>query len=141
MVATLRYLLDANVLSEPMRPRPDASVVEMLKRSLDECATSALVLHELEFGVARLPVSRKKAILTSYLVDVVGKIPSLPYDASAARWHALERARLAKRGRVPSFVDGQIAATAVVCGLVLITRNLADFQSFDGLRVNSWFSV
>ncbi len=123
-----------------MRPRPDVSVVGMLEQSLDECATSALVLHELEFGVARLPMSRKRAILTSYLVDVVGKLPVIPYDTSAARWHALERARLTKRGRAPTFVDGQIAATAAVRGLVLITRNLADFQAFDGLKVNSWFA-
>jgi tRNA(fMet)-specific endonuclease VapC len=140
LVATPRYLLDANLLSEPMRPRPVASVVEMLERALDECATSALVLHELEFGVARLPESRKKAILSSYLVDVIGRLPVLPYDTTAARWHALERARLTKRGRAPAFVDGQIAATAVVHGLVLVTRNVADFQAFEGLRVTNWFA-
>lgn len=140
LVGALRYLLDANILSEPVRPKPVQSVVEMLERTLDECATSALVLHELEFGVARLPASRKKTALTSYLAEVVAKIPVLPYDDATARWHARERARLTRGGRYPAFVDGQIAATAVMHGLTLVTRNLADFESFEGLKLDSWFA-
>lgn len=134
-----RYLLDANVLSEPVRPRPVASVIERLERQLDDSATAAPVLHELEFGVARLPTSKRKDALSRYLVEVVGRLPVLPYDAAAARWHARERARLTKRGRPPAFVDGQIAATAAVHGLVLVTRNVADFAVFEGLEVESWF--
>jgi tRNA(fMet)-specific endonuclease VapC len=114
-------------------------VVERLSRSLDECATAALVLHELEFGVARLPASRKKKVLRQYLDDVVRSVPVLPYDARAASWHAVERARLSKRGRVPAFVDGQIAAIASVNGLILVTRNVDDFGAFDGLVIENWF--
>jgi tRNA(fMet)-specific endonuclease VapC len=138
-LVTPRYLLDSNILSEPVRPRPSVSVVDRLGAALDECATAAVVLHELEFGVVRMPPSRRKTILTQYLDQVVGRLPILPYDASAARWHARERARLARRGTPPSFVDGQIAAIANAHGLVLVTRNVADFTVFDGLAVENWF--
>ena len=107
-MVTPRYLLDSNVLSEPVRPRPSASVLDRLGAALDECATAAVVLHELEFGVLRLPASRRKTVLAQYLDRVVGRLPVLPYDAGAARWHARERVRLSRRGTPPSFVDGQI---------------------------------
>jgi tRNA(fMet)-specific endonuclease VapC len=138
-VVALRYLLDSNILSEPVRAHPSALVVERLEANLDECATAATVLHELEFGIARLPASRRKTVLTRYLDQVVGRLPILPYDADAARWHARERARLSKRGKQPAFVDGQIAAVANAHGLVVVTRNVPDFSPFEGLAVENWF--
>lgn len=134
-----RYLLDSNVLSEPVRPAPESAVVERLLTSLDESATAAPVLHELEFGILRLAPSRRRTILEKYLEQVLGKLEVLPYDSSAARWHARERARLGKRGKAPSFADGQIAAIALTHGLVLVTRNVRDFAGFHGLRVENWF--
>ena len=117
-----RYLVDSNILSEPVRPRPSSSVVEHLALTLDECATAATVLHELEFGILRLGASRRRTVLMQYFDKVVSKLPVLPYDAGAARWHARERARLSKRGRSPVFVDGQIAAVANVHGVILVTE-------------------
>jgi tRNA(fMet)-specific endonuclease VapC len=46
---------------------------------------------------------------------------------------------LVSAGKTPPFVDGQIAAIAAVHGLVLVTRNVRDFLSFSGVRVESWF--
>ena len=74
-----------------------------------------------------------------YIVEVVlPRIPILPYDASAADWHAAERVRLAAIGRTPPFVDGQIAAIAATSGLVLVTANLSDHQAFSGLQLTDW---
>jgi len=50
------------------------------------------------------------------------------------------RARLKPVGRTPSFVDGQIAAVAIVNDATLVTANVADFAPFDGLRVEDWSS-
>ncbi len=62
----------------------------------------------------------------------------LPYDDRAAEWHARERVRLASKGKMPPFVDGQIAAIAKVNRLVLVTRNIEDYESFSGLKTEYW---
>ena len=103
-------------------------------------AVASVVWHELHFGVERLPASRRRDYLASYLESVVRPTCEvLPYDAPAARWHARERSRLEAEGRTPSFADGQIAAIAAVNGCVLVTRNVADFSAYEGLAVENWF--
>jgi tRNA(fMet)-specific endonuclease VapC len=97
------------------------------------------VWHELLFGWERLPSSRRRERIGSYLFDVVrASLPILPYDAPAAVWHATERARLQASGRTPPFVDGQIAAIARVHDLVLVTSNGADFAAFEDVRLADW---
>ena len=67
------------------------------------------------------------------------KIPLLPYDANAAKWHAEERARLVTIGKTPSFADGQIAAIAKVNNLILVTNNVSDYADFLELKLENWF--
>lgn len=134
------FLLDTNVLSEPLRPRPDPRVLRLMRRHANRLVTSAVVWHELAYGASRLAPSRARELIERYLRDVVGPaIEVLPYDRAAAAWHAEERGRLERTGRPPSFADGQIAATAAVNGLVLVTRNVRDFAPFRGLVVRNWF--
>ena len=135
------YLLDANVLSEPLRHSPNPGVMARLVRHEREIATAAPVWHELVFGARRLPPSRKRRAIERYLDQVVrATLPILPYDAAAAAWHAAERARLVARGRTPPFVDGQIAAIARTNDLVLVSANLADFREFAGVQIEDWRS-
>jgi tRNA(fMet)-specific endonuclease VapC len=114
-------------------------VVESIGRHEGELATCAIVWHELSFGAARLPTSRKRKAIEAYLEEAVrAALPILPYDEQAAAWHARERARLARRGRAPSAADGQIAAIARVNDLVLVTANTRDFRRFEGLSIEDW---
>ena len=137
----MRYLLDTNVLSEVVKTNPDKSVMKKLERNQDEIVTGAPVWHELQFGCQRLPRSRKKEVIATFLNDVVRRtMLILPYDDRAAEWHAIERAELSSKGITPSFVDGQIAAIAKVNGLILVTRNIADFKSFSGFKLENWHS-
>jgi tRNA(fMet)-specific endonuclease VapC len=136
---SLKYLLDTNVLSEPLFPAPDRRVLRRLRDHQDEIATASVVWHELRFGCYRLPRSARRTAIEEYLNEVVApSIPILPYDVGAADWHAAERARLTGMGRTPPFADGQIAAVAKVNDLVLVTANLADYATFQGIRVVDW---
>jgi tRNA(fMet)-specific endonuclease VapC len=133
------YLLDTNIISEPLRPVPNAAVLLHLERHQAEIAIAAVVWHELWFGCYRLPLSAKRTAITTYLTDVIARsVPILSYDQRAAEWHALERMRLAGIGKTPSFADGQIAATAIANDLVLVTLNHGDFTAFQGLQLEDW---
>jgi len=135
----VRYLLDTNIVSEPLRPTPAAGVIRRLREHDGEAAIPALVWHELRFGCARLPSLRRRDVIERYIRDVVlASFPVLDYNREAADWHALERARLISAGRTPPFVDGQIAAIAFVNDMVLVTSNVKDFESFQGVQVQSW---
>jgi tRNA(fMet)-specific endonuclease VapC len=136
-----QFLLDTNILSEPLRPAPNPRVMESLVRFSGLTATATVVFHEMLYGCYRLPNSRKRQAIEAYLrEEVEAKLLLLPYDTEAAKWHASERARLVKLGKTPSYVDGQIAAIAVVNDLVLVTNNEADYADFQGIQIENWFT-
>src|SRR4030042_1432769 len=138
----MRYLLDTNVLSEAIKTIPNKKVMTMVERHQDEIVTAAPVWHELQFGYQRLPQSRKREIIASFLNDILRRtMLILPYDKRAAEWHAKERARLSSRGVAPSFVDGQIASIAGVNDLILVTRNIVDFKRFSKLKLENWYNA
>lgn len=136
-----RYLLDTNVLSEPLAKTPDRRVLRLLDERAHECATAAPVLHELRLGCLLLAASRRRADIARYVDEVVLRVyPILAYDPPAAEWHAEQRARLTRVGKMPPFADGVIAAIAHVNGLVLVTANVRDFRGFTDLEIESWKS-
>jgi tRNA(fMet)-specific endonuclease VapC len=135
---TLTYLLDTNILSEPLKPQPNPGIIHQLQTHAAACATASIVLHELFYGCYRLPAGRKREYIEDYLHDVVlDSLPILAYTPAAAQWHAQERARLEKCGLTPPFADGQIAAVAQAYGLILVTRNLADYAHFK-IKAEDW---
>ena len=135
----IRYLLDTNVISEAIKAVPHENVIRKLELYQNEIGTASPVWHELKFGCFRLPNSRKRSMIEAFLADVVeSTLDIIPYDAAAAAWHAEQRALLAKAGRQPSFVDGQIAAIAKVNQMILVTRNTSDFECFSDLEIENW---
>lgn len=140
-MARLSYLLDSNILSEPSRQRPDRQVLSRLEAHRREVCTAAPILHEMRYGLTRMPDGARKRHLLRYMDHVLHQLPTiLPYERDAALWHAGERARLESLGRTPPYVDGQIAAIAKVNDMVLVTRNTGDFVHFTGLEVENWFA-
>lgn len=136
---SLQYLLDTNVVSEPLTMKPRAGVLRKLRLHNGEIAIASVAWHELQYGLHRLPPSRRRTEVQTYLDEVVSmSMPILDYDAAAAEWHAAERARLTAEGWTPPFADGQIAAIAFVNDLTLVTLNDADFRRFEGLQLVNW---
>jgi tRNA(fMet)-specific endonuclease VapC len=134
------YLLDTNILSEPTRLSPHPGVLACLKKQEGRVATAAVVWHELLYGCRRLPVSRKRQKIENYLQDILtSDTPILPYNQQAADWHAEQRAHLSAQGKTHGFSDSQIAAIAKTNDLILVTRNIKDFEDFADLQVENWF--
>lgn len=136
---SLKYLLDTNIISQAMRPSPNPNLVERLTVNKLEIATATVVVHELLYGCFRLPESKKRRAFLEYIEEVVLNLPIFDYDLRAAQWHAEERARLSKVGKIPAYADGQIASIAFRNNLILVTNNVDDFQDFNGLVIENWF--
>lgn len=138
----IRYLLDTNIISEPAKQCPDPAVILQLDKHADEIAIAAPVLHELRYGVDRMAPGARRDRIEDYVRRVVErKLPVMPYDSAAAVVHARHRAALESQGFKPGFTDSQIAAIALAQTLILVTRNVADFERFQGLEVENWFSA
>jgi tRNA(fMet)-specific endonuclease VapC len=134
------FLLDTNVVSEPLRAAPRPGVLQKLSRHRAQLAIASVVWHELWFGAKRLPPSRHRDTIERYLNEnILEMMPILNYTSAAAEWHAHERARLVARGQTPPHLDGQIAAITAVNDLTLVTFNVAHFNRFEGVRVESWW--
>ncbi len=136
---SLRFLLDTNAISEPLKPIPNEAFLRRFRTHGAELAISVTTWHEALFGMYRLPAGRKRRQVRDYLFDVIAAtIPILPYDATAAQGHAEERARLGAKGRSAPFADGQVAAVARVHSLTVVTANVKDFQFFSKVPVENW---
>lgn len=95
--------------------------------------TASTVIHELSYGIARLPAGRRQQRLKGYLETLLESgLVVLPYDSKAALWHGEQRARLEAAAQTTSFAASQ--------QLVLITRHTKDSAGFEGLAVQNWFS-
>ena len=136
---SLRYLLDTSVVSSPISKKPNPEILKRLEIDGQECAIAAPVWNELIYSCQRLPRGKRRTAVETYLQDVVlVSFPVLAYNEAAARWHGIERARLERLGKPPSYVDGQVAAIAYVNELVLVTVNVKDFARFKDVDLENW---
>jgi toxin FitB len=125
----VKYLVDANVLSEPTRPEPNREVVEWLREHESEIVVDPIVLGEIRFGILLLPAGRRRDRLQQWFAAGVETVGCLPWEAATGlRWAELI-AHLRRTGRSMPIKDSLIAATALVHGLTVVTRNRRDFES------------
>lgn len=125
----MRYLVDADVLSEPTRPVPDPKVVAGLRHNEREIAVDPIILGEVRFGILRLRKGKKRARLEAWFDAGVRRLHCLPWDAQTGLRRAQLSAHLRAAGRAMPIKDSLIAATALVHGLTVVTRGRADFEN------------
>lgn len=121
------YLVDANVLCEPTKPKPDPKVVAWLRANEREFVVDPVILGEIRFGILLLPRGKRRQRLERWFDEGVTRIQCLPWDATVGlRWAKL-LAELRAAGRSMPVKDSFIAATALAHGLTVATRNRRDF--------------
>ena len=124
----MSFLVDANVLSEPTKSAPDPGVVEWLRHNERDIVVDPVILGEVRFGILLLPKGKRRARLERWFDAGVHRLQCLPWEAETGlRWAEL-LARLRASGHAMPIKDSLIAATALVHGLVIATRNRADFE-------------
>jgi len=125
----VRYLVDANVLCEPTRARPEARVVEWLRTKERDLVVDPIILGEVRFGILLLQSGGRRTALDRWFGEGVSRLKCVPWEADAGlRWAEL-LADLRARGRAMTVKDCLIAATALVHELVVFTRNRVDFEN------------
>ena len=125
----MTYLVDANVLSEPTKPAPDPKVVKWLRDNEMEIVIDPIILGEIRFGIHLMPAGKRRRRLEGWFDEGVGRMQCLSWEAATGlRWAKL-LADLRSNGRAMPVKDSLIAATALVHGLTMVTRNEADFQN------------
>jgi predicted nucleic acid-binding protein len=139
------WLLDTNILSELRRPRPEPKVVAFIAaRPLDLLFVSAVTLAELRFGIERVPDITRRAELNDWLTHKVRPMFDqriLPVSEDVMfKWRLIvEDGR--KAGHTFSQPDLIIAATALVHGLTLVSRDTGDFEKVRVPLINPWLAA
>ena len=135
-------LVDTNVLSELMRPKPDKHVLDWMDDLLgSDIGLTAISAAEILYGIGSLPEGRKKhrlldAATTMFEEYFAGRI--FAFDQLAAIEYAdivLQRDRI---GSPISMPDAQIAAICRVSSAGLATRNTKDFEYTGLVLINPW---
>ena len=130
----MKFLVDANVLSEVTRPTPNPAVVSWLREHEHELVVDPIIVGEVRFSILLLPGGQRRKRLEQWFDEGVKRIACLPFDEAAGlRWAAL-LAKLRTRGETMPVKDSLIATTALVHGLTVATRNQSDFRK-AGVRI------
>ncbi len=134
------FLLDTNVLSEVLRPRPNLSVARLLHTTAPALRfASEITRYELRLG-ARLR-DDADTFWTRIEQRIVPLVQWLPIDATVALAGADLAAALRRAGQPLEWSDLMVGATAQVHGMTMVTRNVRHFERVPGLRVENWFEA
>ena len=134
------YLLDTNVISELRRPRPNRMVLAWIGSvAPDQIFLSAVTIGELQAGVenAKDQDAGRAAVIEGWVDEMVATYNVLPMDgATFRRW-----ARLMHRQPPDLIPDAMIAATALMHNLMVVSRNVRDFERLGLTAVNPFGPV
>lgn len=128
-----KYLLDTNICIYFLNGKFN------LAQRLDEvgivnCFISEITIAELKYGVAKSTQQEKNRIILDTFEKMFKILPIFP----ALNIYATEKARLKTKGRILDDFDLLIGATAIFNNLILVTRNVSDFDRLSGIQIRDW---
>ncbi len=140
----MNYLLDTCILSETIKPTPDARVVAWLsEQNEEELFISTISVGELRKGIERLPAGSKKHHLLIWLSRLLEMYSTrfLDFDPECAMsWGSL-CAEAKQEGHPLPVLDSMLAATALRFGCTLVTRNTRDYEGTPARVLNPWTEI
>ena len=132
----MRYALDTNTLIYFFKGHGEVAR-HLLATAPANIAIPAVVVYEVETGIAKSTNPNKRTEQLAELLDIV---TVLPFDVDAARSAASIRARLERLGTPIGPMDTLIAGTTLAHGATLVTHNTAEFQRVPALQLTDWFA-
>jgi toxin FitB len=139
----VKYLLDTCLISELTKPNPNSGVANWLRGiPSDDLLLSAITIGEIRKGLAKMPASRRKQDLTTWLQTLLADYNAriLPIDLAVAENWGILQGRAEVAGTPMATLDGLLAATAYTHNLTVVTRNVRDFAPANIPIYNPWLA-
>ena len=134
MSASLRYLLDTNILSDLVRNPQGVVAAKISKAGEDSICTSIVVAAELRYGAAKSNSEK----LAERIDLILSALEILPLETPADHQYAAIRHHLTRQGTPIGPNDLLIAAHALSNNLTVVTANVGEFSRVPGLKVENW---
>ena len=137
-------ILDSNVLSELMRPKPEARVLAWLDRQPQTSIwTTSVTVLEIRFGLQVMPTGRRRALYTQGFEGLLDEIDHrvAPFDAEAAQQASTLMASRKLKGRPRELRDTMIVGIVLARHATLATRNVSRFDDVSATLINPWAAI
>lgn len=135
-------ILDTNVISEPLRPLPDAALLKWLdQQEIETLYLTSITVAELRFGIASLPAGKRKRRLEQDFDERILSLFTqrvLAFDEDATPEYARIRSKAKTSGRPIGVTDAFIAAIAAHQGFSVATRDVSPFETAGIHVINPW---
>lgn len=138
----MAYLLDTCAISEMISVKPTPSVLEWFEAQSEQSLfLSIITIGEIEKGIYQLEQTKRRRVLEAWLLDQL--LPSfrgriLNIDRKLITTWARMVAELKTKGMIRASLDSLIEATALQHQLILVTRNVKNFQDSQVTIFNPW---
>lgn len=137
----MNFLLDTNVISEPKQKKPNAKVLEWLgAQDESKIYLSVVIVGEIRKGITRLESGKKKTELEAWLEKLRNRFARrlLPLSEKTFLVWGKMCGEFENKGVVRAALDSLLEATALEHDLILVTRNVKNFQNSQVTILNPW---
>ncbi|HEX7366457.1 MAG TPA: PIN domain-containing protein [Pelobium sp.] len=128
-----KYLLDTNICAYFLNGKFNLNT-KIEEIGIENCVVSEITIAELKYGVEKSTLKdRNRKTLETFQTkfDIIPIFPALDI-------YAKEKARLKTKGNILDDFDLLIGSTAIFNKLILVTKNISDFDRLDNIEIEDW---